>query len=200
MKLLIGTKNSGKIAIYSEILNKLGIEWISLRDLNIDTDVEETGSTTLENAILKAEAYYREAKIPVLVNDSGLIIDKLTPEDQPGVLVRRFGGKEMTDEEVIEVFSHKIKEVGGASDAHFVVSLAIVDENGQIYSKDFISPRYFIDKPSTMIVKGLPLRSLDYSTKDKKYLSEMTIEEANAYEGDCILDQTKFIKEVLQKL
>lgn len=174
----------------------MGIEYLSLKDLDIDLDVEETGSTTLENAILKANAYHEISKMPVLVNDSGLIIEKLKPEDQPGVLVRRFGGKEMTDEEAIEVFSKKISEVGGSSDAHFVVSLAIIDEKGKLHSKDFISPRYFIDLPSEKIVKGLPLRSLDYSIKDKKYLSEMTIEEANAYEGDCILDQANFIKEI----
>lgn len=198
MKLLIGTKNSGKIAIYSEILNKLGIEFLSLKDIDIDLDVEETGNTTLENAILKANAYYEVAKMPVLVNDSGLIIDKLKPEDQPGVLVRRFGGKEMTDEEVINVFSKKIEEVGGSSDAHFIVSLAVIDEKGILHSKDFISPRYFITRPSEKVVKGLPLRSLDYSIKDQKYLSEMTIEEANAYEGDCILEQVEFIRNIFK--
>ncbi len=56
-----------------------------------------------------------------------------------------------------------------------------------------------IDKPSKVIQKGLPLRSLDYNQELKKYMSEMTIEEANKSEGKCIEEQKKFIKEILLK-
>lgn len=195
--ILISSTNIGKIAIYSTILDKLGLSHCSLRDLDINIQVEETGKTEEENAILKAKAYYQEGQLPVIANDSGLIIEKFAPEDQPGVFVRRYGGKELSDEETIAIFSEKLKAVGGESDSYFNVALAIVDGNGKLHTQNFKSYRYMIATPSKTIQKGLPLRSLDYNKQMKKYMSEMTIEEANACEGKCIEEQAIFIEQCL---
>ena len=88
MEILIATTNLGKFNIYKQIFDELNIKSISLRDVNIDIEVEETAETELENAVIKAMAYHKKTGMPVLCNDSGLIIDKLAKEDQPGVLVR----------------------------------------------------------------------------------------------------------------
>ena len=111
-KVLIATTNIGKINIYAQALNELGLDWVSLRDLKINLDVEETGSTEIENALIKAKAYNKATGLPVIANDSGLIIDKLSPEDQPGVFVRRDSGKELTDEEMLNAYIEKIEAVG----------------------------------------------------------------------------------------
>ena len=198
-KVLIATTNTGKINIYAQALNELGIKWVSLRDLKIDLDVEETGSSEVENALIKARAYNKETGLPVIANDSGLIIDKLAPEDQPGVFVRRNDGKELTDEELLNAYIEKIESVGGTSKGHFNVGLAIINENGKEFVKEFKPKRYFITKPSPIIKKGVPLDSISYDKKTKMYMSEMTIVQRNAYEGKELSKQQKFIKQIFKK-
>ncbi|MBO5884611.1 MAG: hypothetical protein J6Q51_02340, partial [Clostridia bacterium] len=73
--------------------------------------------------------------------------------------------------------------------------LAIVDQNGNLYTREFKPKRYFVNRPSKTIIKGIPLSSLCYDFKSKKYLSEMTAKERNDYEGEEFLEQISFIKE-----
>lgn len=199
MKVLIATTNPGKISIYSTIFEKLGIEWCSLKDFDNLGEVEETGETPRENSIIKAVAYNKITHLPVIANDSGLIVKKFAPDDQPGVFVRRYEGAELSDQQMIDIFSQKLCQVGGKSKSYFDVSLTIIDENGKLFNKSFKSKRLMVSSPSKVVVKGLPLRSLDYSKKHKKYMSEMTPEEANKCEGRCIKDQEKFIKKVFKR-
>lgn len=195
MKVLIATTNLGKVQIYKEAFDELGIEVLSLKDVNVDIDVEENGNSVIENAVIKAKAYHKLTGMPVLANDSGLIIDKFRPEDQPGLLVRRHNGKELTDEELLELYITKLNEVGGESPAHYEVGLAIVDREGVLHTREFRPKRYFVNKPSSTLIKGIPLFSLCYDFESKKYLSEMTPKERNAYEGEEFLGQINFIKE-----
>ena len=198
MKVLIASSNMGKVAIYGEVLKEMGLEYISLRDLDINTYPEENGKDTRENAIIKAKFYHELTGYPIVSNDSGLIIEKLSAEEQPGMFVRRLKGKTCSDKEMLEYYSKKLEEVGGESDSYFQISLAVVNEKGEIHCKDFKSYRYMVSKPCETIIKGLPLRSLDYDKKSGKYMAEMTIAEANAFEGDCIKQQANFIKSVLK--
>lgn len=195
-RILIATTNVGKISIYSCVLDKIGLPYCTLKDIKVDVDIDETGETELENARLKAIGYHNATGLPIIANDSGLVIEKFKPEDQPGVFVRRYGGKELGDEETIRIFSEKLKAVGGESDSYFNVALVLCDFDGNYHEKLFKSYRYMVATPSKTIVKALPLRSLDYSKELGKYWSEMTIEEANACEGSAIEQQQKFIEEV----
>ena len=195
MKVLIATTNLGKVQIYKQAFDELGIDVCCLRDLDIDIDVEETGATVIENAVIKAKAYAKLTGLPVLANDSGLIIDKFSKEDQHGLLVRRHNGKELTDQELLDLYIQKLNEVGGESSGHYNVGLAIVDQNNNLHTREFKPQRYFINKPSSTLIKGIPLSSLCYDFKSKKYLSEMTTKERNDYEGEEFLGQINFIKE-----
>lgn len=93
-KLLVATKNPGKLKEYQEILDGLGdIEWLSLWDVGLGhMEVEETGTTFEENACLKAEAYANAAGMLTLADDSGLVVDALNGE--PGVYSARYGAPE----------------------------------------------------------------------------------------------------------
>ncbi len=195
-RILIATTNVGKIEIYSNVLDKIGLPYCSLKDIKVDVDIDETGETELENARLKAVGYHNATDLPIIANDSGLVIEKFKPEDQPGVFVRRYGGHELSDEETIRIFSEKLKAVGGESDSYFNVALSLCDFDGNYHEKLFRSYRYMVATPSKVIIKALPLRSLDYSKELGKYWSEMTIEEANACEDSAISEQQKFIEEV----
>ena len=153
----------------------------------------------LDNAIIKAKAYNKITGMPVLANDSGLIIDRFSAENQPGVLVRRYQGKELSDEELLNLYIEKLNEVGGESTGHYNVGLAIVDNEGNLHTREFHPKRYFINKPSPVLVKGIPLSSLSYDTVTKKYMSEMTPKERNDYEGEEFSGQIEFIKECFSK-
>ncbi|AAC06551.1 RdgB/HAM1 family non-canonical purine NTP pyrophosphatase [Aquifex aeolicus] len=94
MKLLVATTNEGKYREIKEILSEYGIEVLKPEE---KLEVEETGCTFLENAYLKARAYYERYKIPALADDSGLIVEAISP--YPGVYSSRFydidfGGRE----------------------------------------------------------------------------------------------------------
>lgn len=199
MKLLIASKNKGKIKDYEKICNSLGIETTNLNEICINENIEENGKDEEENAIIKAIACHKATGLPVLANDSGLIIEKFSLENQPKQFVRRFKGKELTDEELLNLYSKKLDEVGGESLGHFIVALAIIDENGLLTSKVFNLERHFLNPPSSTIRKGLPLSSLSYSMELKKYESELSNEEYEIFDEKFINEEKEFIKSVLCK-
>ena len=94
-RLLIGTGNPGKLKELSALLADVPFELISLVDAGIDHDVEETGATFEENAMLKAETYCRLSGLPVLADDSGLEVEALGGE--PGVRSSRYAGDDADD-------------------------------------------------------------------------------------------------------
>lgn len=194
-KILIASTNIGKINIYTEIFNELNLPVTSLAEVKVEETVNETGLNEIENAILKAEAYHKITGLPVFANDSGLIIDKFKPEDQPGVLVRRFGGRELTDQEMLQIYIEKLNKVGGESEGHYNVGLALIDKNGKLYTREFKPYRYFINKPSKVLKKGVPLSSICYDKESGLYESEMTIKQRNIYEKAEMSKQKDFIKE-----
>lgn len=96
-KILIATKNKGKIAEFTSLFSHVNIQVISLLDLNEDEqDIEETGNTFKENAALKAETIAKAYSIPVLADDSGLIVDALGGD--PGIYSARYAGEDTDDQ------------------------------------------------------------------------------------------------------
>ena len=96
-KLLVATHNKGKVKEFSEMLADLELSWLSLDDIGVTTDVEETGQTFKENAILKAQTYAQETGFLTLADDSGLEVDVLNGD--PGVFTARYGGEDLTARE-----------------------------------------------------------------------------------------------------
>ncbi|HEX6291425.1 MAG TPA: RdgB/HAM1 family non-canonical purine NTP pyrophosphatase [Herpetosiphonaceae bacterium] len=89
-KLLIATTNQHKLAEFAALLDELPFELVSLRDVGITDDVEETGATFKANAQIKAEAYSQRSGLLTLADDSGLEIAALN--GAPGVHSARYGG------------------------------------------------------------------------------------------------------------
>ena len=197
MKVLIATNNKGKIEKYSEILKSLGIDYCTLSDIGLDIKVNENGNNTTDNAIIKAKAYYEKVKMPVLTDDSGLIIDKLPKEKQPGVFVRRHNGIELSDEQILEMYSKEIERVGGESTGAFVISIAIIDKNGNIHTKETKHRRLFVSKPDSNRIPGYPLSSLIYDKKIKMYMTEKKKNGIKIYTETTFGEEGKFIESVL---
>ncbi len=74
---ILASNNKGKLKEIQEKLKPFGIEVISQKEANIDIDVEETGTTYAQNALLKAKAIFEITNKPVIADDSGLEIDFL---------------------------------------------------------------------------------------------------------------------------
>ena len=90
MQMLAATNNLHKLEEISQILRKLNIEIVSLKQAGIEIDVEETGKTFVENALLKAREISKHTDMPVLADDSGLEVFALNGE--PGVYSARYSG------------------------------------------------------------------------------------------------------------
>ena len=136
--------------------------------------------------------------MPVLVDDSGLILDKLPKEKQPGAFVRRRDGKELTDEEIINLYSKEIKDVGGKTTGSFTIAISIIDENGKVYTDETKHNRLFVSKPCEERNLGYPMNSLIYIEETGKYLAQV-YEGTNIYKGNSFEKDLEFIKKVLIK-
>jgi len=93
---IIATKNPGKAREFEEIFASRGITVRTLLDFPEIPEVEETGTTFEENAILKAESISRALNKMVIGDDSGLIVDAL--EGRPGIFSARYAGEPKNDE------------------------------------------------------------------------------------------------------
>ena len=93
MKVLFATTNQAKIKKYADELKKRNIEVITIKDLGINLDVDENGKNALENAYIKAKAYYDATGFVTIGMDNNLFIEELPEEKQPGTHVRRINGK-----------------------------------------------------------------------------------------------------------
>lgn len=96
-RLLVATHNQGKVREYQELLHGLSVTLVSLNDLGITEEVEETGTTFFENSWLKARTYSELGNMPTLSDDSGLEVDALG--GVPGVLSARYGGGACSSDE-----------------------------------------------------------------------------------------------------
>lgn len=94
-KFVLATHNPGKLAEMKAILSGLGVEVVSPAEAGVEVDVEETGTTFAENAMLKAKAVCAAAGLPAIADDSGLCVNALN--GGPGVYSARYGGEGLTD-------------------------------------------------------------------------------------------------------
>ena len=94
-KLLIATRNKGKMRELRQLLGGVPHEIASLDDLGIADEIEETGATFEENAALKAEGYSQLSGLLTLADDSGLEVDALG--GAPGVRSARYAGADASD-------------------------------------------------------------------------------------------------------
>ena len=133
MKLLIATNNRGKVKEIERMLNLPGLELVTPVEagLSADFDVEETGLTYAENAILKAVQYAQATSLMALADDSGLEVAALNGE--PGIYSKRYAGPGVTDAGRIAFLLDKLKDVPDDElGAQFVAVVALAGPDGQI--------------------------------------------------------------------
>lgn len=200
MKILFATTNQAKILKYKKVLEENGIKLITIKDLDFKLDIEENGKNAIENAYIKAKAYWDATHITTIGMDNNLFIEELPDDKQPGIYVRRVNGKELNDDEMIAHYIDLVKEYGGKLTAKWIYGMVICNDDGSkefSWSKDHF---YFIDKPCEKRNPGYPLDSISIIPEFDKYLVELSPEEKATLNGkDCKNDDIKFILDNIRK-
>lgn len=127
-RVIAATKNKGKIREIQSILGRLGFEVVSQADANIDVDIEETGKTFEQNALIKARAVAMMCDDVVLADDSGLCVDAL--DGAPGVYSARYAGEDASDGDRMRKLLDEMKDVCGRK-ARFVCVVAMIFPDGR---------------------------------------------------------------------
>ena len=109
MVICAASNNAGKLKELRRILERMGHEVKSLRDLGIDLDPGETGTTFAENARIKAEAFCQASGLPTVADDSGLCVDALN--GAPGVYSARYAGHHGDDAANNAKLLHEMQDV-----------------------------------------------------------------------------------------
>lgn len=129
LQLILATHNPGKLAEMQTILTSLGVQVLSPADAGVSVEVEETGSTFAENALLKAKAICAAAGLPAIGDDSGLCVDALN--GGPGVYSARYGGEGLDDRGRQMLLLDSLRGQGTRA-AHFTCAVACAFPNGDI--------------------------------------------------------------------
>lgn len=184
MKVLFATTNPAKIKTYIYELQKFGIDLVTINDIGIKLEIDENGKNAIENAYIKAKAYYDKTRMITIGMDVNLFFENVREELQPGVYVRRVNGKELADEEMIEHYSKIAHENGGKITASWVYGMVIY--NGK-ETKSYTwkkSNFYLVDTPSKKRNPGYPLASISILPELNKYFVDLTEEEKNLNKND----------------
>lgn len=186
MEIIYGTGNKAKISYMQRALKALPLEIVGVKQAAakqglILPEVEETGTTPLENARQKAQEYYQLFHSPVFSCDSGLYLwnhatgQPLAAEEQPGVHVRGTKGR-YTDEELL---AHYIALVGkyGPIRARYKNAISLIwDEQLRAESMEedlWGQPFLLTDRPHARRVEGFPLDSISLDIKNGRYFYDM---------------------------
>lgn len=187
MELIYGTGNPAKLNFMRREITGLPIELIGLgqaaeRDGIALADVEESGRDPLENARIKARAYYRLFRKPVFSCDSGLYLwdyqtgEMLPEEVQPGIHVRGRGPRRLTDDELIAHFTGLVRTYGTIL-ARYKNAICLIMEEGRRYESMDESlwgdAFLFTDRPHPKRIEGFPLDSISLDIASGKYFYDL---------------------------
>lgn len=131
-RLVLATTNQGKVAELRRILDGLDVDLLSAADVALP-DVEETGATFADNALLKARAGAAACGLPCVSDDSGLVVDALGGE--PGVRSARYAGRHGDDDANLRLL---LERLGDRDDraARFVCVAALAAPDGRTWTAD----------------------------------------------------------------
>ena len=122
-QVVIATKNKGKAKDFEALFQPLGFEVVTMFDVAPDMEIEETGTTFEENAVLKAETLAKALNMIVIADDSGLAVDAL--DGAPGVYSARYAGDHDDEANIVKVLENLAGVPEEKRTARFMCALAI---------------------------------------------------------------------------
>jgi XTP/dITP diphosphohydrolase len=144
-KIVIATRNMGKLREFQTLLQSLKSDLLSLQDISITEEIEEEGSTFAENAQQKAIGYSRMTTFPVLADDSGLMVEVL--EGRPGIHSARYAGQEASDADRIGKLLTELASFTGNWNARFHCSLALAQHGALLQQSEGSCSGVIISEP-----------------------------------------------------
>lgn len=190
---LLATSNEGKIVEMKECLAGLPLTLCTLNDLpNPLEQPEETGSSHRENAIEKAQYYFRKTHLPTIAEDSGIHVEALRTE--LGIHTRRFGaGSKASDEEWIQYFLARMRRERNKR-ARFHCVIAFVDGK-DIHTFEGECRGTITDTVEASYLPGLPISACFRPDGYNKVFSALSVEEKNrvSHRGKALMKLREFL-------
>lgn len=190
---IIATHNPGKVKEFKEILEPRGYDVKSLAEIGFTEEIEETGHTFEENAIMKAEAVAKAVNKMVIADDSGLSIDNLG--GRPGVYSARYAGEQKDDQANIEKVLSELKGIEKEQrTARFRCALAVSIPGEETKTVEGHVEGYIAEEPRGEYGFGYdPI----FIVKDKdKTMVELTSDEKNkiSHRADALKKLSKLLE------
>lgn len=192
MELIIASSNIGKIEEYKLLFSPYDINIKTLNDINFFEEIDETGTTYIENAIIKARAIYNITGKPVLADDSGTEIDYLN--GAPGIYSHRWAGENATNEDRRNKALKELKGVPATErTSHYHCAICFITESGQEYIAEGFLDGVIATEPR--VIAGLAYDPI-FITSSGKAVSELTLNEKNAisHRGNAFRSLIKILK------
>lgn len=176
MKLLVATRNAGKLREIRRVLESEGIEILGLDDLPDAPEPEEDGETFLDNARKKAWSLVRATELPALADDSGLVVDVLG--GRPGVHSARFAGAGATDERNNRKLIQELRGVPpGRRSAAFVCAMVLALPDRREFTAEGRLEGRILERPKG--TRGFGYDPLFFVEESGTTLAEMELETKN---------------------
>lgn len=175
-KLLVATNNSGKLREYASLLDGLGFELITLAGAGITVEIEETGTSMEQNAVLKATGFAELSGLVTLADDSGLEVDALGGE--PGPLSRRYAGENASDLERNDFLLVKLRDVPWEKrGARFRCVIAIAAPDGNVETCEGVCQGMIALEPKGE--GGFGYDPIFYLPELERWMAELSLDEKN---------------------
>ncbi len=190
MKIALATNNKHKLEEIRAILDGCFEQLLSLSELGLDIEIEETGATLEENALIKAREIVRLTGMPALADDTGLMVDTLG--GAPGVYSARYAGEAHDDKSNRQSL---LKNLENATDrsAHFGTVIAVCYPDGSyLTAEGRVDGKIIFEERGE---GGFGYDSLFYSEEIGKTFAEATPEEKNS-----ISHRGRALRAMLEKL
>ena len=196
MKIVLATHNYDKEIELQHSLQGLGVKICSLSEYPDIGEIEETGTTLLENSLLKAHTVYDRTGLPAIADDTGLEVDAL--DGAPGVYSARFSGADATYEDNVNKLLSVMEDVSDdMRSARFRTVISFVDEVQELWTEGLIEGRITRDPRGNM---GFGYDPVFYVPRLEKTFAELSIAEKNkiSHRGLALQKLRKILINVLK--
>lgn len=191
MKIILASHNLHKVEEMKTILRDLSVEIITLEDYPEVGDIEETGKTLKENALLKARIVNRFTGIPTIGDDTGLEVDSLNGD--PGVYSARYAGEHATYEDNVKKLLADMSDIGeNERTARFRTVTAFVDGETELTSEGKIEGMITFEPKGTF---GFGYDPLFFIPEMNCTFAELSTEEKNkiSHRGYALQNLYKYL-------
>jgi len=195
MKFVVASTNLGKIKEIKKVLQDTSFEVISMAEAGVDDEIEETGVTFEENALIKAEAIATKVDAIVMADDSGLEVDALN--GAPGVYSARYAGEGATDNDRIVKLLRELSDVPEEKrQARFVSSIAVVLPGGENFIVRGTCEGLIAKDPSGD--NGFGYDPIFYLSEYNATMAEISLEEKNkiSHRGRALVKMVEKLREI----